>query len=69
MAKMIKITLTKSTIGASPKQRKVVEALGLRKMHHSVELADTPQTRGAVAKVSHLVTVEELQEVHLDEIT
>ena len=69
MAKMIKITLTKSTIGASPKQRKVVEALGLRKMHHSVELADTPQTRGAVAKVSHLVTVEELQEVRLDEIT
>ena len=68
MAKMIKITLTKSTIGASPKQKKVVEALGLRKMHHSVELADTPQTRGAVAKVSHLVTVEELQEVHSDEI-
>ena len=59
MAKL-KITLTKSPIGASPKQRKVVEALGLRKMHHSVELADTPQTRGAVAKVSHLVTVEEL---------
>ena len=60
MAKKKKNTLTKSTIGASPKQRKVVEALGLRKMHHSVELADTPQTRGAVAKVSHLVTVEEL---------
>ena len=60
MAKMIKITLTKSTIGASPKQRKVVEALGLKKMQHSVELADTPQTRGAVAKVSHLVTVEEI---------
>ena len=60
MAKMIKITLTKSTIGASPKQKKVVEALGLRKMHHSVELADTPATRGAVAKVAHLVTVEEL---------
>ena len=60
MANMIKITLTKSTIGASPKQRKVVEALGLRKMHQTVELADTPQTRGAVAKVSHLVTVEEV---------
>lgn len=59
MANMIKITLTKSTIGASPKQRKVVEALGLRKMHQTVEMADTPQTRGAVAKVSHLVTVEE----------
>ena len=68
MANMIKITLTKSTIGASPKQRKVVEALGLKKMHQTVELADTPQTRGAVAKVSHLVTVEE-QEVHSDEIT
>lgn len=60
MAKMVKITLTKSVIGASPKQRAVVEALGLKKMHHSVELADTPQTRGAVNKVSHLVTVEEL---------
>ena len=59
MAKMIKVTLTKSVIGASPKQRKVVEALGLRKMHQTVEMADTPQTRGAVAKVSHLVTVEE----------
>ena len=59
MANMIKITLTKSTIGASHKQRKVVEALGLKKMHQTVELADTPQTRGAVAKVSHLVTVEE----------
>ncbi len=60
MAKMVKITLTKSTIGASPKQKKVVEALGLKKMHHSVELVDTPATRGAVKKVEHLVTVEEL---------
>jgi large subunit ribosomal protein L30 len=60
MAGKLKITLTKSTIGASPKQRKVVEALGLKKMHHSVELADTPATRGAVKKVSHLLTVEEI---------
>ena len=60
MAKMVKVTLTKSLIGTSPKQKKVVEALGLRKMHHSVELPDTPQTRGAASKVSHLVTVEEL---------
>ena len=59
MAK-IKITLTKSPIGASPKQRKVVEALGLKKMHHSVELEDSPATRGAINKVSHLLTVEEL---------
>ncbi|MDD6155177.1 MAG: 50S ribosomal protein L30 [Eubacteriales bacterium] len=58
MAKL-KITLTKSPIGAKPHQKKVVEALGLRKMHSTVELEDTPQTRGAIAKVSHLVTVVE----------
>ena len=45
MAKMIKITLTKSTIGASPKQKKVVEALGLKKMHQSVEMADSADSR------------------------
>jgi len=60
MSKMVRITLKKSLIGASEKQRKVVEALGLRKMQHSVELPDTPQTRGAATKVSHLVSVEEL---------
>ena len=60
MAGKLKITLTKSTIGSNPNQRKVVEALGLRKMHHSVELVDSPATRGAIAKVKHLVTVEEL---------
>ncbi|MEG0918629.1 MAG: 50S ribosomal protein L30 [Anaerovoracaceae bacterium] len=58
--KMIKITLTKSLIGASPRQRKVVEALGLRKMHQSVELVDNAVTRGSVNKVPHLLTVEEL---------
>ena len=60
MEKMVKITLTKSTIGASPKQRAVVEALGLKKLNKTVELADTPATRGAIAKVSHLVKVEEI---------
>lgn len=60
MAKTLKITLAKSVIGASPKQRKVVEALGLKKLNHSVELADTPATRGAINKVSHLLDVEEL---------
>ena len=58
MAGKIKVTLTKSVIGASPKQRKVVEALGLKKMHQSVELVDSSVSRGAVAKVAHLVTVE-----------
>ncbi len=60
MANKVKVTLTKSTIGASPAQKKVVEALGLKKMHQSVELLDNEMTRGAVKKVSHLVTVEEL---------
>ena len=58
MAK-IKITLTKSPIGAQPRQRKVVEALGLRKMQQTVELEDSPATRGAVRKVAHLVTITE----------
>lgn len=56
----VKITLTRSVIGASPLQKKVVEALGLKKMHQSVQLPDSPQTRGAVKKVEHLVTVEKL---------
>lgn len=60
MAKTLKITLVKSTIGANPKQKKTVEALGLRKLHHSVELEDSPATRGAIAKVSHLLSVEEI---------
>mgnify|MGYP002512511825 CR=1 FL=1 len=60
MADKVRVTLVKSTIGASPKQRKVVEALGLKKMQHSVELTDCPQARGAIEKVKHLVTVEEL---------
>lgn len=56
----VKVTLTKSVIGASPNQRRVVEALGLKKMHHSVELPETPQTLGAIKKVEHLVTVDKL---------
>lgn len=56
----LKITLVKSTIACQPKQRKTVEALGLRKLHHSVELEDSAATRGAINKVSHLLKVEEL---------
>ncbi|MEE3362698.1 MAG: 50S ribosomal protein L30 [Anaerovoracaceae bacterium] len=59
MAKKVKVTLTKSTIGATPKQKKVIEALGLKKMHQTVELVDNEMTRGAVRKVEHLVTIEE----------
>ncbi|MDR0520162.1 MAG: 50S ribosomal protein L30 [Clostridiales Family XIII bacterium] len=60
MAK-IKVTLTKSTIGAIPNHRKVVQALGLRKMHKSVILEDCPAARGAINKVRHLVTVEDAE--------
>ena len=59
-AKKLRITLVKSTIGSQPHQKKVVEALGLRKIRQSVELADSPATRGAIFKVSHLLKVEEL---------
>ena len=44
----VKVTLSKSVIGASPNQRKVVEALGLKKMHHSVVLPESAQTMGAI---------------------
>ena len=57
-AKMLKITLVKSTIGFDKKQDKVVTGLGLRRIGHTIELADTPETRGMLLKVRHLVTVE-----------
>ncbi len=55
----LKITLVKSTIGFDRKQAKVVESIGLRRLGHTVELADTPETRGMIHKVRHLVTVAE----------
>ena len=57
---MLKITLVKSTIGAVPKHKKTIEALGLSKMHKTVELPDNAATRGMVKEVSHLVKVEEV---------
>ncbi|MCI8639110.1 MAG: 50S ribosomal protein L30 [Coprococcus sp.] len=55
----LKITLVKSTIGAVPKHKKTVEALGLRKLHKTVVLPDNDAVRGMVRQVSHLVKVEE----------
>lgn len=60
MAKQLKITLVKSTIGVKPLHKKNVEALGLRKIRQTVEHPDNPQTRGMVNKVKHLVEVEEI---------
>ena len=54
-----KITQTKSPIGYSKRQKGTVRALGLRRMNHTVEHEDSPVIRGMIAKVSHLVKVEE----------
>ena len=56
----LKVTLVKSTIGSVPKHKKTVEALGLKKMHQTVELPDNAATRGMVQQVRHLVKVEEV---------
>ena len=56
----LQITLTKSVIGSKPNQRKVVEALGLRKLNQTVEQADNAAIRGMLTKVAHLVTVKEI---------
>ena len=58
-AKKLKVTLRKSTIGFNKTQAKTVEGMGLRRINHTVELADTPATRGMIHKVRHLVEVNE----------
>ncbi len=60
MAGKLKITLVKSTIGAIPKHKKTVEALGLRKLNKTVEMPDNESVRGMVKQVQHLVKVEEI---------
>ena len=57
--KRLRITLVKSTIGFNRTQDETVTGLGLRRLNHTVELADTPETRGMIHKVRHLVTVQE----------
>ncbi|MFT5512117.1 MAG: large subunit ribosomal protein L30 [Bacteroidia bacterium] len=55
----IKVTKIKSTIKRPADQKRTMEALGLRKMNQSNELNDSPQIRGMIRKVSHLIKVEE----------
>ena len=57
--KPLKITLLKSTIGFNKTQAATVRGMGLRRIRHTVELADTPETRGMILKVRHLVSVTE----------
>ena len=57
--KMLKITLVKSPIGAVPKHRKTVEAMGLRKLNKTVLLPDNVATRGQIQQIGYLLKVEE----------
>ena len=58
MSNMLEITLVKSTIGASDKQCAVVRGLGLRRLHQTVSVQDTPETRGMINKISHMLKVK-----------
>ena len=60
--KKLKITLKRSMIGRPGKQRRIIRALGLRKINHSVTHNDTPSIRGMIHKTSHLVEVGEAAE-------
>ena len=57
-AATVRVTYSKSAIGYSKDQKATVEALGLKRLHQTVEHTDTPQIRGMIHKVQHLVTVD-----------
>jgi large subunit ribosomal protein L30 len=57
--KVIQVTLVKSPIGFSERQKNTVKALGLRRMNQSVKHIDSPVLRGMLAKVNHLVQIDE----------
>ena len=59
MADTLKITLVKSPIGCVPKHRRTVEALGLKKLHKTVELPNNAATKGMIKQVEYLLKVEE----------
>ena len=61
MAKVLRITLVRSPIGYSVRQKRTVRALGLRKMNQVVERPDNPAVRGMVERIPHLVQVEEVE--------
>jgi large subunit ribosomal protein L30 len=58
---LLRVTLVRSPIGYEASQKRTVRSLGLRRMHQTVEHKDSPALRGMLAKVSHLVRVEEEQ--------
>ena len=61
MAKKLRVTLLRSPIGYSIRQKRTVKAMGLRKLNQVVELPDNPAVRGMVNKVPHLVQVKEVE--------
>ena len=60
MADKLKVTLVKSTIGAVPKHKKTVEALGLKKLNKTVVLPDNAATRGQIQQIGYMLKVEEI---------
>ncbi len=58
--KKLRIEQVKSGIGRTKRQKLTIQALGLKRMHHSVEVNATPQILGMIAKVNHLLKVEEI---------
>ena len=60
--KVLRVTLVRSAIGYPVRQKRTVRALGLTRLHQSVEHADSPAVRGMIAKISHLLEVEEHDE-------
>ena len=59
MAGNVKVTLVRSMIGRPERHRRVLQGMGLTRLNRTVELKDTPEIRGMINKVSHLVSTEE----------
>jgi large subunit ribosomal protein L30 len=57
--KVLRVTLVRSPIGYSLRQKRTAQALGLKKLHQTVERPDNPQVRGMIGRIQHLVEVEE----------
>jgi len=55
----VKVTLKRSAIGRTARQGQTLQSMGLRRLNQTIELQDTPSTRGMIAKVAHLVSVDE----------
>jgi len=61
MEKVLRITLVRSIIGYPTRQKRTVKALGLSRMNQVVEHPDNPAVRGMIAKIPHLVQIEEVE--------